>query len=81
MVLSCTRNRGDTGNGPCTVVMALNMQLLNLVDAVTQEGCATSDNRSSRRSDSCHLCSLQSWKVKAALLLSSLSVNITYSSD
>lgn len=40
-------------------------------------------NRSSRRSDTCHLCSLQSWKVKKASTASqqSLHVNITYSSD
>lgn len=40
-------------------------------------------NRSSRRSDACHLCSLQSWKVKKASTASqqSLHVNITYSSD
>lgn len=61
--------------------MALNMQLVNLMDAIAHKGYATSDNRSSRRSDACHLCSLQSCKVKAALLLSSLAVNITYSSD
>lgn len=33
---SVTRETGDRGDGPCTVVMALNMQLLYLVDTVTQ---------------------------------------------
>lgn len=35
---SVTRETGDRGDGPCTVVMALNMQLLSLVDTVTRKG-------------------------------------------
>lgn len=60
------------------------MQRLYLADTVTRKGPGPRQtNRSSRRSDACHLCSLQSWKVKKAYTAfqHSLYVNITYSSD
>lgn len=57
-VLSHPRHGDDGGRGPCPVVMALGTQLLYLADTSPQGPGPQCTDRSSRRWDVHHLCSL-----------------------